>query len=233
MNLSIFTRRPRCAAALLCALLFAGFAGFPSAAVGKEKKKETPPPKAEPAKEEETEDELPAGLDYDRRKAVDQRFELSPYGGDYFGDKLNHSFIVGADLTFNFTNMFGIVGNFSWSQSSVDRTSALGAVFNQKNTWIYDGGFVINMPALFRGGKSAVECDLYSTLGAGVVSINGGSHVGGFIGGGMKIRPNIKWFAIRVDIRDYFTSLNNPGGSDFENVLTVRLGPTFLFPPEL
>lgn len=192
-------------------------------------KKPEPEKRQDPAAQEE----IPASLDYDRRKAVDHRLELSPYIGDYFGDKLNHTFVTGADLTFNFTNMFGIVGNFSWSQASVDRTSALGAIFRQKNEWIYDGGFVINMPAVFRSRKSLVECDLYTTIGAGVVSINGGSHVGGFLGGGMKIRPNLKWLAIRVDIRDYFTSLNNPGGSDFENDLTVRVGPTFLIPPEL
>jgi outer membrane beta-barrel protein len=227
MHRSFYTLRAPFAAALFVGLFFAG---TPFTASGKEK---APPPTKEAPAEKRDETEIPAGLDYDRRKAVDQRFELSPYGGDYFGDKLNHTFIVGADLTFNFTNMFGIVGNFSWSQASVDRTSALGAIFNQKNEWIGDGGFVVNMPALFRSRKSIIECDLYTTLGAGVVSINGAGHVGGFIGGGMKIRPNVKWFAIRVDIRDYFTSLNNPGGSDFENDLTVRVGPTFLLPPEL
>jgi outer membrane beta-barrel protein len=178
-------------------------------------------------------DEIPVSLDYNRREAVDHRFELSPYAGDYFGDKLNLSFITGADLTYNFTHTFGIVGNFSWSQASVDRTSALGAVFRQKNEWIGDGGVVINMPAVFRSRKSLIECDLYTTIGAGVVSINGASHIGGFLGGGMKIRPNVSWFAIRVDIRDYFTSFNNPSGSDFENDLTVRVGPTFLLPPRL
>jgi len=188
---------------------------------------------AEARKEPKELEEIPASLDYDRRKAVDHRFELSPYAGDYFGDKLNHTFITGADLTFNFTNMFGIVGNFSWSQASVDRTSALGAIFKQKNEYIFDGGFVVNMPAVFRSRNSLVECDLYTTIGAGVLNINGSSHVGGFLGGGMKIRPNVKWLAIRVDIRDYFTSIDNPGGSDFENDLTVRVGPTFLIPPEL
>ncbi len=176
---------------------------------------------------------IPASLDYERRHAVDHRFEMSPYVGDYFGDKLNHSFIAGADFTYNFTHMFGIVGNFSWSQASVDRTSALGAIFRQKNEWIWDGGIIINMPAVFRSRKSLVECDLYTTIGAGVVNINGAGRVGGFLGGGMKIRPHVSWFAIRVDIRDYFTSLNNPGGSDFENDLTVRIGPTFLLPPRL
>lgn len=178
-------------------------------------------------------DEIPDSLDYDRRKAIDHRLELAPYIGDFFGDKLNHSWITGADLTFNFTNMFGIVGNFSWTPASVDRTSALGAIFNQKNLWIFDGGFVINMPAVFRSRNSLVECDLYTTIGGGILSINGSSRPGGFLGGGMKIRPGLRWLAIRVDIRDYFTSLDNPGGSDFENNLSLRAGPVFLIPPEL
>ena len=48
----------------------------------------------------------------------------------------------------------------------------------------------------------------------------------------MKIRPKIRWLAIRVEVRNYFTSVNNPSGSDFEDDLTVRIGPTFLLPPE-
>ena len=50
----------------------------------------------------------------------------------------------------------------------------------------------------------------------------------------MKIRlRKLPWLGIRVEIRDYFTSINNPSGSDFEDDLTIQIGPTFLLPPEL
>ncbi len=184
-------------------------------------------------KEEAAEEELPAALDFDRRKASNMRIELSPYGGDYFGDKLNHTFIVGGNLQVNITERLGIAADFGYSHVSVDRTSLLGLSFTDKNEYLMDGAFVVTMPAVFASKTKAVECDLFSSLGGGILRINGSNRIGGFIGGGMKIRPNIKWLAIRVEIRNYFTSINNPSGSDFEDDMTIRVGPTFLLPPEL
>jgi len=90
-------------------LITASALSAPASARSKKAVTPAPPPaKSSPP----TEDEIPASLDYDRRHAVDHRLELSPYIGDYFGDKLNHTFITGADLTFNFTNMFGIGGPY-------------------------------------------------------------------------------------------------------------------------
>lgn len=180
------------------------------------------------------EEEVPALLDFDRRKSIPYRFELSPYGGDYFGDKLNHSFIVGGNLQFNLTEKLGIAADFGYSKASVDRSSALGASFTNTNEYLIDGSFVLTVPAAYRSGKGAVETDFYTSIGGGILRINDGNHGGGFIGGGMKIRfESLPWLAIRIDIRNYFTSINNPSGSDFEDDLTVRAGPTFLLPPEI
>ena len=177
--------------------------------------------------------EIPDALDWDRRQAYSYRFELSPYGGDYFGDKLNHTFIVGTNLQFNITEMLAIAADFGYSKASVDRTSALGASFTNTNEYLIDGGFVVTLPAAYRSKNKVVELDFFTSIGGGILSINGSTRGGGFIGGGMKIRPKVKWLAIRVEIRNYFTSINNPGGSNFEDDLTIRVGPTFLLPPEL
>lgn len=180
-----------------------------------------------------SEDEIPDALDFDRRKASNRRFELSPYGGDFLGDKLNHSFVIGGNLQFNFTPTLGIAGDFAWSPSDPDRTSAFGATVADDNVYMMDGSFVVTMPSVFRSGKSMVEADLFTSLGAGVVRFDGSNRIGGFVGGGMKIRPNISWLAFRVEIRNYFAAVDNPVGGDFEYILNVRLGPTFLLPPEL
>lgn len=177
------------------------------------------------------EEEIPAGLDFDRRQAESARFETTPFGGDYFGDKLNHSFVVGGDIQFNLTEKLGLSADFAWSQASADKTGAFGASLANNNLYLVDGGFVVTVPAIYRSKKGYTEADFYTSLGAGLVRVNGSNRLGGFIGGGMKIRPKIKWLAIRIDLRNYFTSVPNPSGSDFEDDLTIRIGPTFLLPP--
>lgn len=170
-------------------------------------------------------------LDFAQRRAVSHRWEISPYGGDYFGDKLNHSFIVGGDLQYNWTPSLGTAIDFGYSRAGVDRTSTLGAVFTNRHEYLADGSLVFTVPAAYRGRKGAVEADFFTSIGGGILRINNSNRGGGFIGGGMKIRTRAKWFAIRIEIRNYFTSINNPSGSDFEDDLTVRIGPTFLLLP--
>jgi hypothetical protein len=177
--------------------------------------------------------EIPDALDFDRRKAANRRLELSPYGGDFLGDKLNHSFVVGGNLQFNFTPTLGVAGDFAWSPANPDRTSAFGATVGDDNVYMMDGSFVVTMPSVFRSGKSMIEADLFTTIGAGVVRFDGSNRIGGFVGGGMKIRPNISWLAFRAEVRNYFTAVDNPVGGDFEYILNLRIGPTFLLPPEL
>jgi outer membrane beta-barrel protein len=160
------------------------------------------------------------------------RFELTPFGGDYFGDKLNHSFVVGGDLQWNITEKLALAADFAYSQAAVTGGTALAASFTNKNAYMADGSFVVTVPAIYKSKKGYTEADFYTSLGAGLVRTNSTNRFGGFVGGGMKIRPKWKWIAIRVDIRNYFTSIPNPAGSDFEDDLTIRIGPTFLLPPE-
>jgi len=178
-------------------------------------------------------EEIPDVLNFDRRQAGLYRFELSPYVGDYFGDKFNHSFIVGGNLQFNLTEKLGIASDFGYSKASADRTSALGTSITNKNEYLIDGAFVITVPAAYRSGKGVTEADFFTSIGGGIMRINNSNRGAGFIGGGMKIRPHVSWLAIRIEIRNYFTSIDNPSGSDFEDVLTIRIGPTFLLPPEI
>ncbi len=176
--------------------------------------------------------ELPDGLDFERRKASLRRFQLSPYGGDMFGDKLSHSYVVGQNVQFNLTPMLALSADFAYSDASAP-TGPLAVSFTTDDQFFMDGGFVITVPALYRSGKGAVEADFFTSIGAGVVNTNSANRFGGYLGGGMLIRPNIEWLAIRVEIRDYFTSIPNPAGSDFENQLHIRVGPTFILPPDL
>lgn len=179
------------------------------------------------------EDDIPDALDIDRREAYAYRLELSPYGGDYFGDKINHSFVVGGNLQVNLTEKLAVATDFGYSRVFVDGTSRLGAGLTNHNEYLVNGGFVLTVPAAYRSRNNGVtEADFFTSIGGGIFRINGSNEGAGFIGGGMKIRPKIKWLAVRIEIRDYFTSLSGPGGG-FENDLTLAIGPTFLLPPEM
>ncbi len=174
-------------------------------------------------------EEVPAALDFDRRQAPTYRFEISPYGGDYFGDKLNHSFIVGNNLQFNLNSWWAVSADFGYSRIGVDPTSGIGASIVDKNEYLIDGGVVFNLPAAWGTKKSVTEMDFFTSLGGGILRINDSNRPGGYLGGGIKIRfKKPRWLAIRVEVRDHFTSIASPPGSDFENDLTVRIGPTFL-----
>ena len=179
-------------------------------------------------------EEIPAVLDYDRRRSYSYRFELSPYGGDLFGDKLGHTFaIAGLNSQLNLTEQLAFAVDFDYAHLLVDRTSAFGSIFANPNGYIIDGALIYSVPAAYRSLRGVTEADFFTSLGGGVLRLNDSNHAGAFIGGGMKIRTKVKWLAIRVEIRNYFTTVSNPAGTDFEDILTVHIGPTFLLPPEM
>lgn len=176
------------------------------------------------------EEEVPDLLDFDRRMSEVYHLELTPYGGDYLGDKLNHSFVLGGNLQYNLIPELAVTADFGWSRASIDRTSALGATLTDRNLYLTSMGLVATKPAAYRNGKKTVEADLYTTLGGGVVLVNSGERGMGYFGGGMKTRfKKVPWLAVRVEVRNYLFSIPNPGGSDFEYDLTLDVGATFLF----
>jgi hypothetical protein len=177
--------------------------------------------------------DIPAMLDFELREAPSYRFQLSPYGGDFFGDQMNHNFIVGGDFQFNITQMLGVAVDLGWNQVNIDRSTPFGATFTDNNEFLINSGFVITVPAAYRSKTGFTEADFFTSIGGGVNQVNGQFHGAGYIGGGMIVRlRSVKWLGIRVEIRNYFTSVNNPAGSDFEDDLTIGVGPTFYLPPE-
>lgn len=185
------------------------------------------------AGEKPPEAEVPELLDFDRRATENYRFKISPYFGDYVGDKLNHTYVTGLGFTVNLTPALGLATNFGYSRAAVDRTSLLGQSFTNKNVWLFDGAFVLTKAGAYQNKKKTVEVDLYSNIGGGILTVNGSNRGTGFIGGGMEIHGKRQWFSFRVEIRNYFLSINNPGGSDFESDFTVMAGPVFRLPPAL
>ncbi|MBI2083738.1 MAG: hypothetical protein HYT76_09285 [Deltaproteobacteria bacterium] len=176
-----------------------------------------------------SEQEIPRALDFELRESESYSLELTPNGGEYFGDKLNHSFVVGQNIQWNLTPALGIITDFGWSKISVDGGSPLGRSITNKNLYMISGGFAITKPAAYRSKNHVVEMDFFTTIGGGAVFFNEGERGMGFIGGGIKTRfKKVSWFALKVEFRENLFSIPNPGGSDFASDATLTVGPTFM-----
>ncbi len=188
--------------------------------------------KKEKAAKEET--EIPEVLDVYERKAEMYRFEFSPYAGDLIGDKLHHSFVFGGGLDYRITPRFSIGTDFFWTDISFDPASALGRSITNQDMYSIQGVVTLNAPAAFLSKKKVVETDFFTTIGGGILRINGQTRGDGFVGGGIKIYTGLaRWFGFRVEVRNYFWSIPTATGSKFSTDLVMTFGPTFLLPPKM
>ena len=176
-------------------------------------------------------EETPRHLDFDRRDAVLSRIEITPFGGDYVGDTLQHSFIVGSHFDFRVTPKWSLGSDFGWSRISVDPRSDFGTTVVNKNLYLMNGVVTYNLPGAYNSKNKITEVDFYTNCGGGVMVINQSTRGTGFIGGGMKLYTRWSWLGFRIDVRNYFMTLPTPSGSDFTFDVMIMGGPTFQLPP--
>ena len=178
--------------------------------------------------------ELPNILNFQKRDAQQYRIELSPYFGDYVGDILRHSILSGAHADVRLSPAVSLGADVGWSQIEYDPTDSFGRIATDDNLYAVQGVFTYNMPAAFPTNGSVIKSDFFTTLGGGVLRINRSYRGDGFIGGGMKVyTPWARWFGLRIEIRNYFSSLQTAAGTRFTSDVSLMLGPTFMLPPKL
>ncbi len=177
--------------------------------------------------------EVPEILDVDERDAEMYRFEFTPFAGTFLGDTLQSSFLFGGMLEARLTPSLSLGADFGWSRIGFDPISSFGSTVTNKNLYAIEGFFTVNLPAAFLSRRGVVETDFFTTLGGGVLNINGSMRGAGFIGGGLKMYTGLGWLGFRVEVRNYFSTLSTPNGSDFTTDLTMTFGPTFMLPPKL
>lgn len=183
---------------------------------------------------EESDSTIPEILDVHERDAEMFRIEFSPYFGGFIGDTLQSSYMAGAILDFRLTPKLSLGVDFFWSPITFDSSGSFGSTVTNRNLYAIQGMFTINIPAAFLSKKKVVETDFFTTIGGGIMRVNNSTRGDGFVGGGMKIYTSIApWFAMRVEARNYFSTLNTPTGSDFTTDWTIVAGPTFMIPPRL
>lgn len=177
-------------------------------------------------------EEIPRELDFDRRLSEPVWLEISPHFGDYFGDKLHHSFETGLNLQANLIPEFGVETDFNYSSIRYDRASPLGQTITDENLYLMSGGLVATRPGAYQSRHRVVEIDLSSSLGGGAVRFNRDYRGMGYLTLGMKMKfVKISWLGWNLMTRYLIYSIPNPGGSDLEWDLALTIGPSFLLFP--
>lgn len=192
--------------------------------------------KNEDSTSENTKEEkpIPEVLDVHERDAEMYLIEITPYYTAFFGDTLNASFFgTGAVLDFRLTPQLSLGADFGWNRIAFDPISNYGSTVTNKNMYVMQGILTINMPAAFLSRKNVIETDFFTTIGGGILRINNSNRGAGFVGGGIKLYTGLGWLGIRIEVRNYFSSLPTPTGNDFTTDMTITVGPTFMIPPRL
>ncbi|MFO1520436.1 MAG: hypothetical protein U1F57_12370 [bacterium] len=173
--------------------------------------------------------EIPPGLDFKTRRAQRRLIEFEPFGGEYLGNYLNNSFVVGARLAFRITEAISIGAEFNYSNAQFrsHRQSADPSPLGKSSS---------RMPSSMRHPSSKAKghsrSDLFTTVGIGDIHINGKDRVVGVLGGGLKLFFKPSWLALRFDINTYMYSLPRLNDSKFADDWSFTLGPSFLFVPK-
>lgn len=178
--------------------------------------------------------EIPCGLNFKKRGARPHWLEIEPFGGEYLGNRLENSWVVGARFGIRLTDAITVGGEFNYSQIEYDRTSAFGATVKTRNLFLTDAYFLYSFPILQRAGKTLQEMDLFTSVGLGNLRVNGTNNLTGLVGGGLRMFFKPGWFGIRVDVNTYMYGLDTPSGTKFTDDWVFTAGPDFfLFPKKM
>ncbi|PIR26040.1 MAG: hypothetical protein COV43_03380 [Deltaproteobacteria bacterium CG11_big_fil_rev_8_21_14_0_20_42_23] len=177
-----------------------------------------------------SETDIPKELQFHLRDAPVKRFELTPFVGDYLGDKFSHSFHTGAHFDYRITPAISVGSEFGWSQIQYDASSKFGSLITNDHLYSFQGNITFNIPAAFLSKKTVIESEIFTSLGGGILRINSSNRPSGFLGGGIKIYfPRCSWLGLRASVRNYFSTVQTTSGTKFSSDLSFSVGPMFLF----
>ena len=175
---------------------------------------------------------IPPILDPHHRHRKTHQLEMVPFGGTYLGASVNKSWIVGTRLLFHLNNMFAVGGSYGYQWTAANSLSNNGPAVTDRHTQFFDAELAISNDVAMRLGSRLVEMDLYMTVGAGTIRLDGQWDFLGVLGGGVKLYTGMPWLAIRIDVNTYLHSVDHPTGAKVDSDVSVALGLSFLFPPD-
>lgn len=172
------------------------------------------------------------GLSFQDRDAGPRWLEVEPFIGEYLGNHLNNTYMLGGQLGVRISNPLTLGVEFNFSRVNYDNGSDFGLSNpTTRNQYMAFGFATYSFPLLQRSGKTIQELDLFVTLGLGYMNINAQSEVMGVIGGGLRtyFKP---WLALRFDVNTYMYNLPTYNGGAFSDDWTFTAGPAFYFMPK-
>lgn len=169
-------------------------------------------------------DSIPAVLQPEYRHRKVHQAEIVAFGGSYLGRTVDSTFLVGGKAYFHISRMFALGASYGFSSPSVG--------FAEPETHLVNAELTISNDVAMRFGDSVVEADLYLTVGAGALRINGQWEAMGVLGGGLKIYTGLSWLAVRIDVNTYMHRRPLPGSAGFDADIALTPGLAFFFPPD-
>jgi len=167
----------------------------------------------------------------DLREAQKSRVQISPFAGLYVGDTVSTSYILGSQLSYNWSRHFATAVDFGFSPLEVDPQSAYGQTVTNKKMVHVNGAIKGVTPAAIKVGHGKVlEMDIYGFVGGGWLKINNADLANGFFGLGTLLYLKPPHFALQVEVRSYLYKLPITRGG-FSVDAAVIVGPTFLLAP--
>ncbi len=175
---------------------------------------------------------IPPVLDREYRHRKRHQVELVPFGGTYLGASIKKSWIIGFRGYFHLTDMFALGASYGYQWTAVDTLHASAPELQDRHTHFMNAELAISNDVAMRIGSSLIELDLYATLGAGAVQLDGHWDALGVIGGGLKAYTGVPWLAVRVDVNNYLHRVRKPSGDTVDMDVSFALGLSFLVPPD-
>lgn len=175
---------------------------------------------------------IPPILDPRFRHRKARQLELVTFASTYLGASVKKSWIVGTRALFHLNNMFAVGGSYGYQWTSVNSLSGGGPPLTDRHTQFLDAELAISNDVAMRLGAKLVEMDLYMTLGAGAVRLDGQWDFLGVIGGGVKLYTGLPWLAVRIDVNTLLHSVDHPTGAEVDADISFALGVCFLFPTD-
>lgn len=173
---------------------------------------------------------IPPILDPHYRHRKTHQLELVTFGSTYLGSSIKKSWLTGGRLFFHLNNMFAVGGSYGYQWTSVSTLSNGGPALGDRHTHFIDAEVAISNDVAMRIGKKLVEMDLYMTLGAGAVRLDGQWDALGVIGGGVKLYTGLPWLAVRIDVNTLLHSVDHPSGAKVDADISFALGLCILLP---
>ncbi len=149
--------------------------------------------------------------------------EITPQVTFYTGDALRSFVAGGASVTYRFTRAWWASAEVLYGSALIDPVSSLEAE-DGDSFLVVNVAAVWNVPLRMGLDSDSWYADMYTSVGPAWFDVGPNDAIGGFIGGGMTIHTPLSWLGFRADVKNFFYSLPNHGGQDFNSDLEISLG---------